>query len=134
MIMGIFDFFRKRKQEPIVARPFDEPEWKESLADDPYDDKIKAALGLKDSGREEEAETLLRQIIEEKCEHVRTWYILAEHFKDTNAFGRALYCYEKVMEFQPNNGFAKEQVERLQGIVRGRPDYLWEYNKEKGII
>ncbi|MCK4259720.1 MAG: hypothetical protein KAX49_12125 [Halanaerobiales bacterium] len=132
--MAIFDFFRKKKKFPIVTRPFVQPEWRNDLSEDPYDAKIKAALGLKDVGKEAEAETLLRQIIEEKQEHVRAWYLLAEHFKDTNAFGRALFCYEKVMEFQPNNGIAKEKIEELQGIVRGRPDYLWEYNKEKGII
>lgn len=132
--MGIFDFFRRKKKlERSVLKPV-EPDWKVTLAEDPFEGKIQAALGLKSQGKEEEAEVLLRQIIEEKCEHVRAWYALAELYIETNAVGRALFCYERIVEYQPGNGRAIDQVSKLQSIVRDRPDYLWEYNKEKGII
>lgn len=131
--MGLFDFFRRRKKPPVELKPT-EPDWKVTLTEDPYEGKLQAALGLKQAGREDEAEILLRQIIEEKKEHVRAWYALADLFIATNAVGRALYCFEQIAEYQPTNGSAIDQISRLQGIVRNRPDYLWEYNKEKGII
>lgn len=130
--MGLLDFFRGKKKTPALKPT--EPEWKVTLSEDPYEGKIRAALNLKETGRENEAEILLRQIIEEKQEHIRAWYALAEVFISINEVGRALYCYERILEFQPTNGNALEQVTRLQKIVRNRPDYLWEYNKEKGLI
>jgi thioredoxin-like negative regulator of GroEL len=132
--MGIFDFFRRRKKPERAMLNTVEPDWKVTLAEDPFEGKIQAALGLKARGKEGEAEILLRQIVEEKHEHVRAWYALAELFIETNAVGRALYCYEQIAEYQPSNGLAREQVGKLQSIVRDRPDYLWEYNKERGII
>ncbi|AZR73530.1 hypothetical protein BBF96_09110 [Anoxybacter fermentans] len=132
--MGIFDFFRRKKKKIHKIDSFDQPDLKKTLSEDPYDGKIKAALSLKKEGREEEAEILLRQIIEEKKEHVRAWFVLAEYFIETDAVGRALYCFERVVEYQPTNQKARDQIAKLKKIVRSRPDYLWEYNQEKGII
>lgn len=130
--MGVLQFFRRKKAAPAL-RPV-EPEWTGAPADDPYAEKIKTALELKEAGRHNEAEALLRQIVAEKREHMRAWYALAEVLISANAIGRALCCYERIVEYQPSDGNALEQISRLHRIVRNRPDYLWEYNKEKGLI
>lgn len=130
--MGLWDFFRrKHKGSTFQTR---EPEWKVTLSEDPFDGRIKTALNLKEAGRGNEAERMLRQILDQKREHVRAWYALAEVYISANEVGRALYCYERIVEFQPSNGNALDQINRLQKVVRNRPDYLWEYNKEKGLI
>lgn len=132
--MGILDFFfRRNKKKDKKMDDIEQPDVKETLEEDPYDKKIKSALSLKEIGRDEDAEILLRQIIEEKEEHVRTWFVLAEHFTGLNQKGRAYYCYKKILEYQPTNNKAQQKVEELKTKVWDRADYLWEYNQEKDI-
>ncbi len=129
--MGIFNFFRRKKKDNRIGMPtcLDK-----DLQADLVNNKIISAIKLRDSGREDEAEILLRQIVEEQVEHVQAWFILAEHFMYTDELGRALYCYEKVIKYQPANQSARDQINQLNAEVRKRPDYLWEYNRERGLI
>lgn len=132
--MGIFDFFRRKKKEPKLFNKNEESNWQVTLADDSYDRKVQEAHQLKEDGKNEQAKHLLRQIVGEKNEHVRAWHLLAELFMEIDEVGRALYCYERVVEYQPTNSTVQDQVNQLQSVVRSRPDYLWEYNKERGLI
>lgn len=134
MIIAIFDFFRRKKKGLKRFNENEEPNWQVTLADDPYAQKVQKAQMLKKSGKKELAEDLLRQIVGEEKKHVLAWHLLAELFMEIDEVGRALYCYERVVEYQPANSIAQDRVNHLQSVVRGRPDYLWEYNKERGLI
>lgn len=131
--MGIINFFRRKRAER-QNQSVSQFDAKKSLGDDPYDEQINQAIKLQAAGKIEAAEKLFREIVEEKAEHVRAWFLLAEHFFETNQLGRALYCYEKIIQYQPINQKAKIQSAKLTTLVRGRPDYLWEYNQERGLI
>lgn len=131
--MGIINFFRRKRAERH-NQPVSEYDAKKALGDDPYDEQINRAIKLQAAGKIEAAEKLFREIVKEKAEHVRAWFLLAEHFLEINQLGRALYCYEKIIQYQPINQKARMQSAKLTTLVRERPDYLWEYNQERGLI
>lgn len=100
---------------------------------DPYRERIDSATNLGMAGKKKEATLILREIVKENNQHSGAWYALAKLFTEMNEVGRALHCYEQITRVEPR-GMASGQVRELRSIVLQRPDYVWEYNKERGAI
>lgn len=100
---------------------------------DPYSERLELATSLQMAGKRREALVILRQIVTENNEHSGAWYALATLFTEINEVGRALHCYEQITRLEPR-GLAASRVGELRSIVLKRPDYVWEYNKERGAI
>ncbi len=83
--------------------------------DQPATQVLDTALGLLNSGKTEEAATLLARILAQDPGNERAWHMLSYALSDRN---RQIYALKRVLELNPGNRAASRRFDRLSAVDR----------------